>query len=108
MEKPTPGEIAQAEVLPGQEQARQVPAKPPAPSKSETRPPKTIKKSDAKPDVQTVVTTTCPYCNHKNELPLEKGKHGKPFFIACARCSHEFAVRFVQVTVYQAQVAAFK
>ncbi|HYS43775.1 MAG TPA: hypothetical protein VEM32_07315 [Geobacteraceae bacterium] len=57
---------------------------------------------------QTVVAATCPYCSHKQELPFEKGKNGKPFFTACVRCSTEFAVRFVPVTMYQAQVAAFK
>ena len=57
---------------------------------------------------QSVVSTTCPYCNHKQDLPFEKGKNGKPFFVACIRCSTEFAVRFVPVTLYQAQVAAFK
>ena len=57
---------------------------------------------------QSVVSTICPYCNHKQDLPFEKGKSGKPFFVACIRCSTEFAVRFVPVTVYQAQVAAFK
>lgn len=57
---------------------------------------------------QTVVAATCPYCSHKQDLPFEKGKNGKPFFAACVRCSTEFAVRFVPVTMYQAQVAAFK
>lgn len=57
---------------------------------------------------QTVVAATCPYCSHKQDLPFEKGKNGKPFFAACIRCSSEFAVRFVPVTLYQAQVAAFK
>ncbi len=57
---------------------------------------------------QTTVVANCPYCNHKHELPLEKGKNGKPFFVACTRCSTEFAVRYVPVTMYQAQVAAFK
>ncbi len=57
---------------------------------------------------QAVVTATCPYCSHKQDLLFEKGKNGKPFFVACARCSSEFAVRFVPVTMYQAQVAAFK
>lgn len=57
---------------------------------------------------QTVVAATCPYCNHKQDLPIEKGRNGKPFFAACVRCSSEFAVRFVPVTMYQAQVAAFK
>jgi hypothetical protein len=58
--------------------------------------------------IQAVVAATCPYCNHKQDLPFEKGKNGKPFFVACVRCSTEFAVRFVPVTIYQAQVAAFK
>ena len=57
---------------------------------------------------QAVVAATCPYCSHKQDLPFEKGKNGKPFFVACVRCSSEFAVRFVPVTLYQAQVAAFK
>lgn len=57
---------------------------------------------------QDVVAAACPYCNHKQDLPFEKGKNGKPFFVACARCSTEFAVRFVPVTMYQAQVAAFR
>jgi hypothetical protein len=58
--------------------------------------------------VQSVVPATCPYCNHKQDLPIEKGRNGKPFFTACAKCSADFAVKFVPVTVYQAQVAAFK
>lgn len=58
--------------------------------------------------MQTAVAATCPYCNHKQDLPFEKGKNGKPFFALCVRCSTEFAVRFVPVTMYQAQVAAFK
>ncbi|MEI7817404.1 MAG: hypothetical protein WCI45_09465 [Desulfuromonadales bacterium] len=57
---------------------------------------------------QAVVAAICPYCNHKQDLPFEKGKNGKPFFVTCIRCSTEFAVRFVPVTMYQAQVAAFK
>jgi hypothetical protein len=57
---------------------------------------------------QTVVAATCPYCSHKQDLPFEKGKNGKPFFVTCVRCSTEFAVRFVPVTLYQAQIAAFK
>jgi DNA-directed RNA polymerase subunit RPC12/RpoP len=57
---------------------------------------------------QTAVSATCPYCSHKQDLPFEKGKNGKPFFTSCVRCSTEFAVRFVPVTMYQAQVAAFK
>ncbi|MBI5484513.1 MAG: hypothetical protein HY888_08630 [Deltaproteobacteria bacterium] len=66
--------------------------------------------TDVKPirAIQTSVAANCPYCNHKHELPFEKGKNGKPFFVACTRCNTEFAVRFVPVTIYQAQVAAFK
>ena len=66
--------------------------------------------TDVKPVkiVQTVVAATCPYCNHKQDLPFEKGKSGKPFFATCVRCNTEFGVRFVPVTLYQAQVAAFK
>jgi len=58
--------------------------------------------------IQSVVAATCPYCSHKQDIPFEKGKNGKPFFVTCVRCSTEFAVRFVPVTMYQAQVAAFK
>jgi len=58
--------------------------------------------------VQSLVSAICPYCNHKQELPIEKGKNGKPFFTNCIRCNTDFAVRFVPVTMYQAQVAAFK
>ncbi|MDD2853249.1 MAG: hypothetical protein PHY09_15295 [Desulfuromonadaceae bacterium] len=58
--------------------------------------------------IPAVVATTCPYCSHKQEIPFEKGKNGKPFFATCVKCSVDFAVRFVPVTVYQAQVAAFK
>lgn len=75
----------------------------------ETRPVKAVKKPvEAKPLPQSIVVANCPYCNHKHELALEKGKNGKPFFVACARCSAEFAVRYVPVTIYQAQVAAFR
>jgi hypothetical protein len=67
-----------------------------------------VKKMDIKPVAQTTVTATCPHCNQRHELPLEKGKNGKPFFMACERCKTEFAVRFVQVMAYQAQVAGFR
>lgn len=58
--------------------------------------------------VQSVVAATCPYCNHRQDLPIEKGKNGRPFFSNCVRCNTDFAVRFVPVTMFQAQVAAFK
>jgi DNA-directed RNA polymerase subunit RPC12/RpoP len=81
-----------------------------APSPVPKKPAAAKTSSDSKPVkiAQTSVAATCPYCNHKQELPFEKGKNGKPFFAACSRCSTEFAVRFVPVTLYQAQVAAFK
>jgi len=69
---------------------------------------KSPKKVDMKPIAQATVTATCPHCNNRHELPLEKGKNGKPFFMACERCTAEFAVRFVPVMVYQAQVAGFR
>lgn len=58
--------------------------------------------------LQETVVAACPYCGTRHELPFEKGKNGKPFFVACTKCSSEFAVRYVPVTLYQAQVAAFK
>ena len=36
--------------------------------------------------IQAVVAATCPYCSNKQDLPFEKGKNGKPFFVACVRC----------------------
>ncbi|MDD5287051.1 MAG: hypothetical protein PHD54_14455, partial [Desulfuromonadaceae bacterium] len=90
-----------ADFQPQGEKPQQAPAKLPANSKAAM---------DVKPikAAQTVVVANCPYCNHKHDLPIEKGKNGKPFFVACIRCSTEFAVRFVPVTMYQAQVAAFR
>jgi hypothetical protein len=82
-----------------------------APEISEKTPPKTPKsprKAEAKPAIQPPVVANCPYCNTHHEIPLEKGRNGKPFFMPCSKCKSEFAVRFVQVTVYQAQVAGFR
>jgi hypothetical protein len=79
--------------------------------KSEKAPPlveKVRRKIEAKPVTQQPVVANCPYCNSRHEIPVEKGKNGKSFFIPCNRCKNEFAVRFVQVTVYQAQVAGFR
>jgi ssDNA-binding Zn-finger/Zn-ribbon topoisomerase 1 len=61
-----------------------------------------------RPAIQSVVAAECPYCNQKHEIPVEKGRSGKPFFQACSRCANDFAVRFVQVSIYQAQVAGFR
>ncbi|HEY3308443.1 MAG TPA: hypothetical protein VGJ93_08305 [Desulfuromonadaceae bacterium] len=74
----------------------------------EAKQPKVNKQTTIKPANQTSVAASCPYCNNKHELPLEKGKNGKPFFVLCTKCQAEFAVRFVPVTVYQAQVAGFR
>lgn len=106
MEKSATTQTPQPETGPAEAQPRQTLATQPAAAKAKSRP--AAPKSTAKPDAQSVVVATCPYCNHKNELPLEKGKNGKPFFTACTRCERDFAVRFVPVTAYQAQVAAFK
>lgn len=103
MKKSVPTETESSETLPE--------IKPPvrAEAAPETKPaPKPVKKAEAKPLPQSVVVANCPYCNHKHELALDKGKNGKPFFVACAKCTAEFAVRYVPVTMYQAQVAAFK
>ena len=86
------------------------PAQPSAASRPAVaaRLPGNIKPADIKPAAQTVVAACCPECRFKHEIALEKGKNGKPFFMACAKCKAEFAVRFVPVMVYQAQVAAFR
>ncbi|ACM20896.1 hypothetical protein Geob_2545 [Geotalea daltonii FRC-32] len=71
-----------------------------------------LKKSTRQPGVkaaiQSVVAAECPYCSQKHEIPVEKGRSGKPFFQSCTKCASDFAVRFVQVTLFQAQVAGFK
>ena len=81
------------------------------PEKSEKPPlqtPKSPRKTETKQANQPPVVANCPYCNARHEIPVEKGKNGKPFFMSCSKCKNEFAVRFVQVTVYQAQVAGFR
>lgn len=83
-------------------------AKQPQSPEPEAKPVKPAKKPEAKAAAQTTVSASCPYCNHKHELPVEKGRNGKAFFVPCARCNTEFAVRYVTVTMYQAQVAAFR
>lgn len=101
MQKPTITTADLTDFQPQGEKTPQAPPKLPAHPKAST---------DVKPlkTSQTAVVANCPYCNHKHDLPFEKGKNGKPFFVACSRCSVEFAVRFVPVTIYQAQVAAFR
>lgn len=72
------------------------------------KPAKAPKKSDGKPAPQSAVSAECPYCHQKHEVSVEKGRSGKPFFLTCTKCQSEFAVRLVQVTMYQAQVAGFQ
>jgi hypothetical protein len=69
---------------------------------------KVAKKPEGKLAAQALVAAECPYCNQKHEIPVEKGRGGKPFFHSCTKCKSEFAVRFVQVSVFQAQVAGFR
>jgi hypothetical protein len=101
MQKPVISVADRIDFQPHGEKPQQAPAKSHSHSKALSDV-KTIKAT------QTVVVANCPYCNQKHDLAIEKGKNGKPFFVACARCSVEFAVRFVPVTMYQAQVAAFR
>ena len=94
-----------AEAIP----AEQTPPTPPPLTKLPgEKPPKAARKTDGKQTGQTAVAADCPYCSQKHDIPVEKGRSGKPFFLVCTRCQSEFAVRFVQVTVYQAQVAGFR
>ena len=66
------------------------------------------KRSESNPLPKINVVACCPYCRHKHDLPLDKGKNGKAFFVTCSKCKSDFAVRFVPVTTFQAQVAGFK
>lgn len=82
--------------------------KQPQSPRTEAKPVKPAKKPEVKSVAQTAVSASCPYCHQKHELPVEKGKNGKAFLVACAKCNTEFAVRYVPVTMYQAQVAGFR
>lgn len=104
MKKSVPVESEQSET-----EVQEIKSAVPAESATGIKPSKSVKKPvEARSLPQSIVVANCPYCNHKHELALDKGKNGKPFFVACAKCTVEFAVRYVPVTVYQAQVAAFK
>jgi hypothetical protein len=94
----------------GEPAATAAPAQTPVSSRpaGPARLPGNIKTTEIKPAAQTSVSVCCPECRFKHDLPLEKGKNGKPFFVACARCKAEFAVRYVPVMVFQAQVAGFR
>ncbi len=78
------------------------------PQQSSRKTPKTAGKSEENPTVRTSLTVECPYCAHKQDISVENGSNGKPFFQNCANCNCDFAVRFVAVTTYQAQVAGFR
>lgn len=104
----TPAVADQAETPPVEDQTPPPQNGHPVMSKPEKRQAKPMKKVESQTGAQAAVVAACPYCGHRHDLPPEKGKNGKPFFVACARCNRDFAVRFVPVTVYQAQVAAFK
>ena len=69
---------------------------------------KPVRKAEPVQAAQESAAAECPYCGHRHDLTLDKRKNGKPFFVSCTRCAAEFAVRFVQVSVYQAQVAGFR
>ncbi len=104
MKKSVPVESEQSET-----EVQEIKSAVPAESATGIKPSKSVKKPvEARSLPQSIVVANCPYCNHKHELALDKGKNGKPFFVACAKCTVEFAVRYVPVTVYRAQVAAFK
>jgi hypothetical protein len=102
--------IAPVQEAVGESVAASAPSQTPAVSRpaGSARLPGNIKSAEIKPAVQAIVSACCPECRFKQELPLEKGKNGKPFFVGCPRCKAEFAVRFVPVMVYQAQVAGFR
>ena len=69
---------------------------------------KTVRKAEPVQSAQESAVAECPYCGQRHDLTLDKRKNGKPFFVSCTKCAAEFAVRFVQVSVYQAQVAGFR
>jgi len=96
-------------VMPEAIPAEQTPHTPPSVTKlAGEKPPKVARKTDGKQTGQTAVAADCPYCSQKHDIPVEKGRSGKPFFLVCTRCQSDFAVRLVQVTIYQAQVAGFR
>lgn len=79
-----------------------------APATSSQSQPQKARKTAAKTPLQSQVAAECPYCGQKQEIPVEKGRGGRPFFQNCGKCKSDFAVRFVQVTMLQAQVAGFR
>lgn len=121
-EKPTIPDTGDDEILPlasvtkriRPKKEKEAPMPEAAPQPDAPQPPSTkpaarpAKKIEARPPAQSAVPAQCPYCGQKHELPVEKGRNGKPFFVTCTRCTVDFAVRFVPVTMFQAQVAGFK
>jgi DNA-directed RNA polymerase subunit M/transcription elongation factor TFIIS len=77
-------------------------------AKEVTVAPKRTKKGEgAKAPKGEPVAFECPYCGHKAEVLHGRKEESKPFFQTCERCSGEYGVRIVPVTVYRAEVAAF-
>ncbi|MBT1073578.1 hypothetical protein [Pelotalea chapellei] len=110
--KPTPPvpspSMEEVPAAPVQPPAAQAPVQSPTAPSQPSKPPKQQRKTEPVQSVQESAVAECPYCGHRHDLILDKRKNGKPFFVSCIKCSAEFAVRFVQVTVYQAQVAGFR
>ena len=79
----------------------------PVPEKQPVKAAKSARKGD-KLSAKAPVIANCPYCKTCHEIPVENGRSGKPFFLACSKCNGDFAVRFVEVTIYQAEVAGFQ
>lgn len=77
-------------------------------AKEVTVAPKRTKKGEsAKAPKGEPVAFECPYCGHKGEVLHGRKEESKPFFHTCERCTGEFGLRIVPVTIYQAEVAAF-
>lgn len=100
--------IKEQEAAPMPDTTPSIPQQAEAPKATAPKFHKPAVKAEAKPAPQTVVPAQCPYCSQKHEIPVEKGRNGKPFFTTCSRCATDFAVRFVTVTMFQAQVAGFR
>lgn len=107
-ERPKMKKTPQLLTEPAQDRTHQTDTGDPAPARPAKKQTKSMKKGENQTGTLAPVIAACPYCGHKHDLPFEKGKNGKPFFMACVKCNRDFAVRFVPITVYQAQVAAFK
>ena len=107
--KPSVKKEKEVSVMPELTPAEPTPSAPPIQSQQPAQKrTKASRKNEGKQAAQLVVSADCPYCSQKHDIPVEKGRSGKPFFHNCTKCQNDFAVRFVQVTMYQAQVAGFR